>query len=388
MVVPFVRDGRFPDLVKSSDITLPMALRDIDLAIATVQAEVPSIATTYEACEIAAQLRERAVLLLATESVYLDRADRLSGGNGAGGNPQNLRRCKDPEGHAAGHDCPARMRKGITAPAGRSLVVGDFSQVEPRVLAWLAGDRDLQAAFASGDPYCAFGTRFYGRIITKKDKAERDFSKVGVIAPGYGMGWKKLIKKAKIDLDIDLPEDKARATIDFYRSTYGCVPALWKYLENLLPLMADGQKGHLYTLPAVKWDKEGFILPSGLRIRYPNLRQREVVKDGKPRMTWGYTAYRQKRADPDFVPIWGSLMTENLCQALAGEIGKHSMRLVGLGSLFGQIHDELIAVVPEASAEVARRSLEVAMTMPPPWFPGIVLGAEVHCGPNWLEAKA
>ena len=80
MVVPFLRDGRFPDLVKSSDITLPMALRDIDLAIATVQAEVPSIATTYEALEIAEQLRERAVLLLATESVYLDRADRLSGG--------------------------------------------------------------------------------------------------------------------------------------------------------------------------------------------------------------------------------------------------------------------------------------------------------------------
>ncbi len=81
-------------------------------------------------------------------------------------------------------------------------------------------------------------------------------------------------------------------------------------------------------------------------------------------------------------------MTENLCQALAGEICKHSMRMMGLPNFFGQIHDELISVVPAGSADVAQRALECAMTMPPPWFPGIVLGAEVGVGMNWLEAKA
>lgn len=79
--MPFIRDARYPDLVRSSDVTIPFAMRDIDLAIATVQAEAPGITSTYEALEIAANLRDRAIQLLATESVYLDKADNLCGGN-------------------------------------------------------------------------------------------------------------------------------------------------------------------------------------------------------------------------------------------------------------------------------------------------------------------
>ena len=82
MVIPFsVQQRILPDLVKSSDISIPFAMRDIDCAIATCQDEAPRMETTHEALAIAANLRERAFQLLQLESVYLHRADQLCGGD-------------------------------------------------------------------------------------------------------------------------------------------------------------------------------------------------------------------------------------------------------------------------------------------------------------------
>jgi DNA polymerase len=297
---------------------------------------------------------------------------RLSGGPGGGGNPQNLTSDKTDPGII--------MRECVQAPGGLPLGVGDYAQLEPRVLAWLAEDKALQETFSAGDPYCAFGTRFYGRTITRADEAERKFSKVAVIAPGYGQGWQRLQVVVKLKTGAEISDERAKETINFYRSTYGAVPALWAYLENLLPLMAAGQRGFLPSLPAVKWDQQGFILPSGLRIRYPQLRQADVTRKGRTKLSWVYTSYRQKRKEPDMIALWGGLMTENLCQALAGEICKGAIRAVNYSSV-AQIHDELLDITGDLAG------LRSAMTKSPPWWPALRLDCSVGSGANWKEAK-
>ncbi len=309
---------------------------------------------------------------------------RFSGGAGGGGNPQNLPKK---------NETAAVIRRAIRAPAGHKLVVGDFANIELRVLAWLSQDNTLMAAIKAGrDLYCDFGSMFYGRTITKADAKERQFAKIAVLGLGYGMGAEKFVRTVKIQAEQEIDLDTAQRAVDLYRSTYGGVPALWAYLGNLLPFMASAGKGVVHTLPAVRWDKAGFVLPSGLRIRYPELRKELVQTKRGEREEWGYTAFRQKRKEPEFVKLYGGKMTENLCQGLAGDLCKHAIRQCR-SSLFvaqpdGQVHDELLAVAEAGEAGNYAGWMEDAMSTAPAWFPGIVLGAEVGIGDNWLEAKA
>jgi DNA polymerase len=95
---------------------------------------------------------------------------RYSGASGAGGNPQNL-----PRGSA--------LRAAVTVPPGAVLAVADFAAVELRIVAWLAREAKLIAILSDrkGDPYSAFATKIYHRIITKEDKAERQYGKCAVL---------------------------------------------------------------------------------------------------------------------------------------------------------------------------------------------------------------
>jgi DNA polymerase len=301
---------------------------------------------------------------------------RLSGGSAGGGNPQNL---------PARNDLASVIRRAIVAPVGHKLVVGDFANIELRVLAWLSRDSALIDAITTGrDLYCDFGSMFYGRRITRADTAERHFSKIAVLGLGYGMGAAKFVKTVKIQADMEISQEEAERAVNLYRATYGAVPALWKYLGNLLPLMASGQSGRVYTMPAVQWEPDCFVLPSGLRIRYPALR---VVGDFHGDSEWAYTAYRQRRKEPDTVKIYGGKITENLCQGLAGEICKDAIRLCGFSAV-GQVHDELLVACPNDMVTETKMKLEKAMSTPPLWCPEMKLACEVGVGDNWLEAKS
>lgn len=294
---------------------------------------------------------------------------RLSGGSGAGGNPQNIP-IRNPR--------MAVMREGIVAPDGHVILDGDFSQIEVRVLAWLAQDSALMATFLEGrDVYCDFASEYFSRPITKADVAERTFSKPAVLGLGYGMAEKKFISYARATIGRKMSDEEASNAKATYRRRYAMVPVLWNYLGDILPVMAAGGDGVISTLPCVRWDKDGFILPSGLRIRYPKL-----AKEGRE---WTYEAYRDRTKEPQRIKIYGGKMAENLCQALAGEICKEAILRLG-GRPCGQVHDELLMVVLAEDAATAKAEMEKAMTDPLPWWPGLKLGCEVGVGKNWLEA--
>jgi DNA polymerase bacteriophage-type len=291
---------------------------------------------------------------------------RYSGGSGAGGNPQNFTR-------------QSFLRKAVCAPNGSSLVVGDFAAIELRILAWLAKEPRLMGKIINDeDIYADFASLKYGRRITKADKIERQFGKCSVLGLGYNMGAKKFRFTVKTQTGMDISEDEAWKTVDLYRTTYFNVPRLWEQAHVLLPLIAGGKVVCLWFAPFIKVKKDVLVLPSGLQIKYPNLRQ---VGD-----EWVYDVYHKVyEAEP--TKLYGGKIIENICQALAGELCKAAItkaEKIGLHPV-GQVHDEILCI--DMDPDFAKDKLKECMEQSPTWMPTLRLKAEVGYGQNWQDAK-
>lgn len=299
-----------------------------------------------------------------------EQTHRFSGGSGAGGNPQNFTR-------------DSALREAVEAPEGYSLVVGDFSNIELRLVAYLSKDAGLiQAIEQNVDIYCDFASAFYGRKITKENDVERRYGKTAILGLGYGMGWKKFIKTVKTQTGQAITEEQAKKTVELYRQRYNGVPRLWEQLDNLIPNLQTCKNGIQYSCSfAVIADHEGFFLPSGLKIRYPNLRQ-EAGDRG--RMEWVYDVYRKGKLEKS--KLYGGKILEGICQALAGELTKQAMEEME-ETVVGQVHDELIVICKKGTELMTKQKLYRAMTTAPSWLPQIKLEAEVKYGANWAACK-
>lgn len=294
-----------------------------------------------------------------------DQTHRFSGGSGAGGNPQNFTR-------------DSALRKAVEPPKGYQFIVGDFSQVECRIVAFLSRDPGLIAAM-DGDAYSAFASNYYGRKITKDDKIERRFGKEAILGLGYGMGWRKFKDRVKLKVGKDVTEEEAKRGVNLYREMYNKVPALWEYLQNLIPAIAEGKKV-ICPLP-VKVGYHYLELPSGLKMRYPNLRPEQGQRGN---VEWVYDAW--KKGNLEKAKLYGGKLLENISQALAGELCKEAMLKFG-NRVTGLVHDEIHVITRKGTELVTKMALQRAMTVSPKWFPELRLKAEVGVGPTWAEAK-
>lgn len=293
---------------------------------------------------------------------------RYSGGSGAGGNPQNFTR-------------QSFLREAICPPNGYSLIVGDFAAIELRLLSWLAKEPKLMGKIINDeDIYSDFASLKYGRPITKADKVERQFGKCSILGLGYNMGAKKFKFTVKTQTGMDISEEEAWRTVDLYRTVYFNVPKLWKQAHDLLPLISAGRIGCIWFAPFIKVKQNMLVLPSGLKIQYPNLRQ---VND-----EWVYDVYR-KVYEAEATKLYGGKIIENICQALAGELCREAIERAETAGLWvvGQVHDEIIAISPFESAQETVKILKQCMEQAPKWMPTLRLKAEVGYGNNWNSAK-
>ena len=291
---------------------------------------------------------------------------RYSGGSGAGGNPQNFTR-------------QSFLRDAICAPSGHSLVVGDFAAIELRLLAWLSKEPKLMGKILNDeDVYCDFASLKYGRRITKSDKVERQFGKCSILGLGYNMGAKKFRLTVKTQTGMDISEEDAWKTVNLYRTTYFNVPKLWEQTHALLPLISSGKIGCIWFAPFIKVRKNALVLPSGLEIKYPNLR---LEND-----EWVYDVFH-KVYESETVGLYGGKIVENICQALAGELCKEAIAKAQAEGLHpvGQVHDEILCV--DMDPDFATRKLKECMERSPKWMPSLRLKAEVGHGRNWNNAK-
>lgn len=290
-----------------------------------------------------------------------DQTHRFSGGSGAGGNPQNFTR-------------DSALREAVEAPKGYRLVVGDFDKVECRMVAYLSRDPGLIAAI-EGDAYSAFASNYYGRKITKADKAERRFGKEAILGLGYGMGYRKFRDRVKLKTGQAISEEEATRGVNLYREMYNKVPALWEYLNNLIPNIASG-KSTICPLP-IKIGHGYIELPSGLRMLYPNLRPE---KGQRGRDEWVYDVW--KKGNKEKAKLYGGKLLENISQALAGELCKEAMLKFG-NRVTGLVHDEIHVLAKNGTELVTKMALQRAMTVSPKWFQELKLKAEVKVGTNW-----
>lgn len=296
-----------------------------------------------------------------------NQTHRFSGGKGAGGNPQNFTR-------------GSALRKAVEAPAGYRLIVGDFANIELRLVAYLSKDPGLIEAIENGvDLYCDFASVFYGRIITKTDELERRFGKCAILGLGYGMGANKFKRTVRLQTGQDISDAEAERAVELYRARYTRVPQLWYMLNSYIPLLAQGDEGLFLGLP-IKYRKEAIILPDGLEMQYPNLRQ----EPGAHKLEWVYDIWDKGQLQRR--KLYGGKVLENVSQALAGIICKEAAEQFG-DKVTGLVHDEIHLVECAPFAIFTKKKLEAVMSATPSWMPRMQLKAEVGMGQNWLEAK-
>lgn len=295
---------------------------------------------------------------------------RFSGGNGAGGNPQNFPR-------------ESELRRCIEAPEGSQIIVGDFKNIEMRILAFLSRELKLIKAIREKiDVYAEFAAKVYGIPVDQVNERQRQFGKAAILGLGYNMGPKKFALTVKLQ-GFEISDQMAKDTVYLYRDEYSHIPNFWKICEVVIRMMAEGQQGFFPGASFLRVKKDAVILPSGLEIKFPNLR--------KENEEWVYDRYKSLVTKPDAIKVYGGKLTENICQALAGEICKEAIqRMITSGfKPHGQVHDELLLVLAGGlDAEILGRGiLAKAMSSRVSWWPELILEAEIGVGQNWLEAK-
>ena len=275
------------------------------------------------------------------------------------------------------------LKNAVLAPDDHIVINCDSSQIEARVLAWLAGQDDVVKQFANGDDvYSIFASKIYDREISKKDPVERFVGKTCILGLGYGTGALKLQHTLKTQPPgADLTEEKCKEIVDLYRETNDKIIKLWRDGDKLLKDLADWEKG---TKPyyygkhkCLQIHEEGIRLPNGLYIRYPELRLETNEESNS-----GYV-YRSRKGP---VNIWGGSVVENVVQALARiVVGEQMLEVNKRYPVVLTVHDAAVCVVHESEKDEALEYIIKVMSTAPEWAKELPVACEANWGASYGE---
>jgi DNA polymerase len=266
------------------------------------------------------------------------------------------------------------LKNSVVAPPGHSVINSDSSQIEARVLAWLAGQTDVVEQFRRGeDVYSIFASKIYGRPISKKDPVERFVGKTCILGLGYGTGAVKLKHTLKTQPPgADISEEEAKRIVSVYRSENYKIPQLWEECDRALNALMQGVSGE-FTVghgDALRVTANGIELPNYLHIRYPNLR----MVDGK-------ATYDSRKGT---VSIWGGSVVENVVQALARIIvGEQMLKIREKYRPVLTVHDAAVIVVPNEELNEAVDFVTKIMSTAPDWCPDLPVACEAKHGASY-----
>ena len=294
----------------------------------------------------------------------------------------------------------SRLRESIIAPPGHEVVSADASQIEARVVSWLAGCTELVEAFANKeDVYSTLASSVYDFPVNKYDNpGERFVGKTAVLGLGFGMGIPKFKETCRVqgraqNLSPEMytiTDELSERTVRTYRKRYEEIPKYWKLQETSIEHLAMRQSMQMGVL-YVDGPSQSIILPNGMRLWYTNMRKTLVQRPGEQaRMQWVFDYGNRTKY------TFGGKQTENCVQAVARIITMNAatrIRRYGrVGSwrpknLAGQIHDQLIYVAPKEYAKDLLALVIEEMSKPLDWFSTLPLAAEGGIGPNLLDIK-
>jgi len=363
-------DKGFTDLLEHPD-------EEVQVAVAARLGVKSTIEETRTQNLIAVSERGRLPIML---NYYGAHTGRFSGGDKL--NLQNL---------------PARgnntIRRALKAPEGQVIVACDSSQIEARMVAWLAEQHDLVGAFAEGrDVYSEFASEVYGRTITKADKVERFVGKTCILGLGYGMGAEKFRRTLEIGqggISVKIEIGEAERIVRLYRQKNHKIVALWQKCGSALGGILARQSGLIGK--CVAYDEHGIRLPNGLYIRYPALRANasnyEYIADARQyRKAVTDRVLTGQTDDIAWTKIYGGKATENVIQALARIVVAEQMTKIGQHyHVAFQVHDEIIITAPAQQATDAEKLLVEIMSTPPAWCGDLPVACESGVANNYGE---
>lgn len=278
------------------------------------------------------------------------------------------------------------LKNAIIAPYGHVMINCDSSQIEARVLAWLAGQEDLIKSFANGeDVYSVFATKIYKDYpepITKANPIERFVGKTCILGLGYGTGALKLQHTLKTTPPgVALDEAKCIEIVDLYRQDNDKIIKLWRDGDKMLTKIADWDDEKSKEVwygkhKCLRVNKEGICLPNGLYIRYPDLK--DVSETGTPKY-----AYTSRKGT---VNLWGGTVVENVVQALARIIvGQQMLEIQKRYKVVLTVHDAAVCVVPVGELQEAIGFITKIMSTAPEWAEGLPVACEAKYGDSYGE---
>lgn len=273
--------------------------------------------------------------------------------------------------------------KGMLRPAlipapGHVLVVADWAAIEARVNPWLsnctAGEKKL-ALFASGeDVYKVNAGATFNIKPADVNKDQRQIGKVQELACGFAGGIGAFAAMGRA-YGISLPEHEAKRMVDGWRRANQWAVPYWQNLEEAYT-RAMRNKGREFKAGRVTYLFDGlhlwYALPSGRVLCYPFARlETEGVTYAKAAWKPAADAKEWPRAR-----LWKGLACENITQATANDLLRHSLRQ--LDNVILHVHDEIVLEVPENQLESASANLHTVMCTAPDWAVGLPLDAEVE----------
>lgn len=265
------------------------------------------------------------------------------------------------------------IRTAFIPKEGTRFIISDFSAIEARVLAWLAGEQWVLDAFKNGeDIYCRTASRMFGVPVEKHgvNGHLRQKGKIATLACGYQGALGAL--KAMGGIEMGLSEDELQSIVDSWREANPNIVSLWWDIDSVVKRVVKTRTKEKYKNLVISYEK-GILfieLPSKRRLAYPK------AKIGMNRFSGESIVYEGIVVGNkwDKIESYGGKFVENIVQAIARDIlAEAMMRIENEGfNIVMHIHDEVVIESDSSSIE----EINEIMSIVPIWAPGLILDAD------------
>ena len=273
------------------------------------------------------------------------------------------------------------IRTALIPSPGRTFFVADFSAIEARVIAWLAGEQWRQQVFAEGkDIYCASASQMFGVPVEKHgvNGHLRQKGKIAELALGYGGSVGAL--KAMGAIEMGLQEEELKPLVDAWRNANPMIVKLWREVDRAVTrAVSDKTATETHGIRFTCQSGMLFItLPSGRRLAYVKPRIGENQFGGSAITYMGTNAAKQWAR----LESYGPKFVENIVQAISRDILCHAMQALRDCAIVAHVHDEVII---EADPGMSLEAVCERMGRTPPWAQGLLLRADGYATPFYKK---
>ena len=266
------------------------------------------------------------------------------------------------------------LRPALIPAKGKSLVVADWNAVEARLTPWLSNDpraEEVLDVFRSGrDIYVREAAAIFHQAEEEITSDKRQIGKVAILSCGFGGGVGAFGAMGR-NYGIILSESDAKRTVDAWRRANQWAVNYWQSLESAYT-RAMRNVGREFSVGRVTYLYDGvhlwYALPSGRILCYPHAK---LESEG---VTYAKAAWKPS-ADATEWPrarLWKGLACENITQAVANDLLRHSLR--NLDDVILHVHDEI--VIETATPNEVLKQMTDVMCTPPDWAKGLPLSVE------------